>query len=186
MMSLKSIETKKKSELPELRAAVVEDAEAVAQLVNSAYRGESSRLGWTTEADLLGGQRTDPGKILEMIAAPGSVLLVGGLEGIQVCVYLSQKSESRAYLGMLTVQPTLQDRGWGAQLLAQAEEWARKNWQTQTMEMTVITKRNELIEWYVRRGYSRTDRNEAFPYGDSRFGEPRVDDLEFIVLEKAL
>ena len=185
-MSLKSNETKKKSELPELRVALAEDAEAITQLVNSAYRGESSRVGWTTEADLLGGQRTDPGKIREMMAEPGSVVLVGGLEGIQVCVSLSQKPQKRAYLGMLTVQPALQDRGWGGQLLARAEEWARKNWQTKIMEMTVITKRTELIEWYLRRGYSRTDRSEAFPYGDSRFGEPRVDDLEFIVLEKAL
>ncbi len=185
-MSLKSNETKKRSELPVLRVALIEDAEAITRLVNSAYRGESSKAGWTTEADLLGGQRTDSEKIHEMMGEPGSVLLVGGLDGIQFCVSLIRKPEKRTYLGMLTVLPTLQDRGWGAQLLARAEEWARENWQTKIMEMTVITKRTELIEWYLRRGYSRTDRSEAFPYGDSRFGEPRVNDLEFIVLEKVL
>src|SRR4051794_13241714 len=41
------------------REAGPADLGAIVALVESAYRGESSRAGWTTEADLLDGQRTD-------------------------------------------------------------------------------------------------------------------------------
>ena len=40
-----------------MRVASAADAPALVDLINSAYRGESSKAGWTTEADLLGGQR---------------------------------------------------------------------------------------------------------------------------------
>ena len=52
--------------------------------------------------------------------------------------------------------------------------------------MTVIAQRAELIAWYERRGYARTGEARPFPYGDPRFGEPRRDDLSFLVLEKPL
>ena len=56
-----------------MRAATAADAPALVDLINSAYRGEGSKAGWTTEADLLGGQRVDLDGVIEMIAKPGSV-----------------------------------------------------------------------------------------------------------------
>lgn len=166
------------------RKARREDAAALVALVNSAYRGEVSRAGWTTEADLLDGQRTDEGKVLEMIEHPQDVVLLGLRDGvIEACVYL-QRRPDRAYLGMLTVRPDQQNSGWGRRLLDQSEEWVREVWKLSLIEMTVITRRTELIRWYERRGYQQTNKRLPFPYGDERFGIPKVSDLEFVILEK--
>jgi ribosomal protein S18 acetylase RimI-like enzyme len=169
-----------------IQTAELRDAPALADLVNSAYRGDSSRQGWTTEADFLGGQRTDAEKVSEMILSPEAVILMGLREGrLEACVYL-QKKGRRAYLGMLTVRPELQNAGWGKRLLKQSEAWVRAHWQSDHIEMTVITIRTELIAWYERHGYKKTGRTQPFPYNDERFGIPKVPDLKFIVLEKTI
>ena len=101
--------------------AGADDVPAIVRLVNGAYRGDSSRRGWTTEADLLGGQRTDAEKIGEMIAAPGSaVLLLHEPTEPCACVHVARQSDEVCYLGMLTVRPDLQGGGVGRQLLAAA------------------------------------------------------------------
>jgi N-acetylglutamate synthase-like GNAT family acetyltransferase len=168
------------------RAATLGDAPALAALINSAYRGESSKAGWSTEADLLGGQRTDVDWIADMIRSPGNVILVHEEAGVLVgCVHLERTGEE-CYLGLLTVLPTLQARGVGRQLIAAAEAWAVEHWGSRSMHMTVITLREELLAWYQRRGYQRTGKRKPFPYGDERFGLPRRPDLEFEVLKKSL
>jgi ribosomal protein S18 acetylase RimI-like enzyme len=171
---------------PGWRIAQSADVPALHALVNSAYRGDSSRQGWTTEADLLGGQRTDAEGLREVIAAEGSVVLLleeGGV--LLACVNLRRREDS-AYLGMLTVKPDLQARGTGRKMLEIAEAFVRREWKSARIEMTVIRQRDELIAWYERRGYRRTGHFEPFPYGDARFGLPKRPDLEFEVLEKRL
>lgn len=169
---------------PCITVAGIADAGELARLVNSAYRGDSSKKGWTTEADLLGGQRTNEAGIREMIAEPDSVILkYTSEEGLlQGCVYLKKKTD-KLYLGMLTVSPELQTKGIGKQLLAAAESMA-KNHSCNTIEMTVISVRKELIAWYVRHGYAATGETAPFPT-DPKFGLPKQS-LEFIVLEKQL
>jgi len=168
------------------RVATAADAPAVAALVNSAYRGESSKAGWTTEADLLGGQRVDGARLVEMIMTPDNVILLFEADGALLgCVHLERTGED-CYLGMLTVKPTSQGGGLGRQLLEAAERWAIEHWFSRIMHMTVITQRAELIAWYERRGYRRTGERKPFPYGDERFGLPRRDDLVFDVLRKQL
>ena len=154
------------------------------QLVNSAYRGESSRAGWTTEADLLDGIRTDEDSLLAMIENPHATVLVckdeaGSLAG---CVYLEQLGRS-LYLGMLTVSPLLQAKGIGKQLLYTAEDFAHSKGCT-TIQMTVISLRAELIAWYERHGYHQTGEREPFPT-EERFGIPKQR-LEFVVMKKAV
>ena len=139
------------------------DLVAISQLVNSAYRGDPSRLGWTTEADLLGGQRTDPHTLEESLRDPDAVVLFLRERGeIVACVYLKRRGET-AYLGMLTVRPPLQSAGLGKRLLALAEDWVIENWHSRKIEMQVISKRLELIAWYERRGYALTGAREPFP-----------------------
>jgi ribosomal protein S18 acetylase RimI-like enzyme len=136
--------------------ATLTDVPELVLLINSSYRGESSKKGWTTEANLIGGQRIDNEGLTEQMADPNAVILKNtNNEGkITGCVYL-QKRVDKLYLGMLTVSPTLQANGLGRQLLQAAEEYARSiNYHTITM--TVITTRTELLEWYERRGYSKT------------------------------
>jgi ribosomal protein S18 acetylase RimI-like enzyme len=167
-----------------LRPATIADAPAVVALVNSAYRGESSRAGWTTEADLLDGQRVDVEGLTSTIATAGNIVLVcKDDEGLVGCVHLRQDIDT-CHLGMLTIRPAAQGAGLGRQLLAAAERWAIDRWSSRAIEMTVIAQRATLIAWYERRGYRRTGERRPFPYGDPRFGLPRRDDLVFEVLRK--
>jgi GNAT superfamily N-acetyltransferase len=171
----------------QFRLAVAADVDAVVALVESAYRGESSRAGWTTEADLLEGQRTDPAAVLEGISASDREVLLAESEGeLLACCEVQQRAAATAYFGMFAVVPTLQGGGVGGRVLAEAERQARETWRAEQMEMTVIAQRTELIEWYERRGYVRTGERRPFPHGDERFGLPQRDDLEFVVLAKSL
>ena len=126
------------------RKADVNDIHKRTELVNSAYRGEGSIVGWTTEADLLGGQRTDPDKIAEMISASDSQIELAIEKGeLQGCIYI-KKEDEYVYFGMLTVRPNLQNKGAGKLLLSRLEDLTRE-WGYQKIRMTVISQREELI-----------------------------------------
>jgi GNAT superfamily N-acetyltransferase len=169
------------------RRAVAEDAEALVPFVNGGYRGESSKKGWTTEADILGGQRTDPEKMREMIGGKEArVELAHAEDGTLIgCVYLKNEPDGSCYLGMLTVDPARQAGGIGKIIMAHSDALARA-WGCRRMRMTVISVRRELIEFYERRGYVRTGAAEPFPENDPTFGLPKVAGLIFVELSKAL
>jgi ribosomal protein S18 acetylase RimI-like enzyme len=168
------------------RAATPTDAEAIVALVESAYRGESSRAGWTTEADFLDGRRTGTDDVLAQIARPQSVVLLAEQAGrLLACAHVAVE-DGTGYFGMFSVAPGLQGGGIGKQVLAEAERIAREQFGQSTMRMTVIDIRDELIAFYERRGYRRTGIFKPFPYGDARFGLPKRDDLRFELLEKPL
>jgi GNAT superfamily N-acetyltransferase len=155
--------------------------------VNSAYRGEVSRAGWTTEADFLEGQRVDPEALREIILTPQNIILCLALDQkILACTHLCPRGDDGVLLGMLSVTPELQNQGIGASLIAKAEEIAISHFQARKMVMKVLSLRPELIAYYERKNYLRKDEREAFPYGNERFGMPKRDDLEFIKLEKTL
>jgi GNAT superfamily N-acetyltransferase len=168
------------------RTATTEDVAAVVALVESAYRGDTARQGWTTEADLIGGQRTDAAAVADALAQPDIAILLGELDGaIVACAQLTRRADAVEF-GMFAVQPTAQRGGLGGALLAEAEDLARSRWASSRMEMLVISRRDELIEWYGRRGYQPTGATRPFPYGNPRYGLPVRDDLEFVVLAKLL
>ncbi|MFC5801790.1 GNAT family N-acetyltransferase [Streptomyces formicae] len=168
------------------RDATEADVPALVELIESAYRGDSSRAGWTTEADLLAGQRTDPDGVRQVISASaGRLVVVERDEELTACCQLEHRGDA-AYFGMFAVRPGLQGGGVGRQVLAEAERIARESWGVREMHMTVITQREELIAWYERRGYRRTGTMTPFPYGDERFGIPQRDDLRFELLVKDL
>lgn len=170
----------------QFRAATVEDIPAIVALVTSAYRGDASRAGWTTEADLLDGQRIDPEGVLADIKRPASRVLLAEKDGqLLACAHI-EKQEDAGYFGMFAVRPGQQGSGIGKRVLAEAERIAREEWQCLTMRMTVIDVRDELIAWYERRGYRRTGEYRPFPYGDERFGIPLRDDLRFEWLTRPL
>jgi GNAT superfamily N-acetyltransferase len=168
------------------RPATLSDSDAILDLVTSAYRGDDSRAGWTTEADLLEGPRIDAPLLADDIVNPSGVVLVG-LDGgiLEACCTLVRRSDSVGYFGMFAVSPQRQGGGLGKQVLAEAERLAR-DWGLEELEMSVLEPRTELIEFYERRGYARTGGFVAFPYGDPRFGEPQRDDLRMVVLRKRL
>lgn len=167
-----------------IEKAIPHDASQLSELVNSAYRGDYSRQGWTTEADLLDGTRTDAAALGEVIARPGTVILKY-VEGDRIlgCVELAIEGKY-LYLGMLTVEPNLQGKGIGKLLLQAAEEFATQH-RCPKIYMTVITVRSELIQWYKRHGYVDSGKRKPFAFGDPRFGQPRQP-LEFMILEKKM
>ena len=169
-----------------IRAATVDDVRRIVALVESAYRGDSSRGGWTTEADLLDGRRTDEADVTAAVTDADTRMIVAERGADLVGCCLVQHRGTHAYFGMFAVSPKSQGGGLGKQLLAVAERVAREEFGMPAMHMTVIRQRADLIDWYVRRGYTRTGEMKPFPYGDERFGKPRRDDLEFQVLVKDL
>ncbi|KAM0549901.1 hypothetical protein ACHAPJ_009148 [Fusarium lateritium] len=188
------------------RPATPADVTPLLSLILSAYRGESSRAGWTTEAHLLDDERISAETLHSKITDPEGVILLAftstppstgtstpeyevDIESdprLVACCEVHQKSDDRAYFGLFAVSPKLQAGGIGRQVLQRAEEYAKKQWGTKVMTMHVIWMRTELIDWYIRRGYSRTGEKSPFPYDELVNGKALSDDLYFEHLEKVL
>jgi len=165
--------------------ATIEDAPQLVKLINSAYRGDEARKGWTHESDLISGTiRIDETSIKGIIKKPNAVILkcTDRENAIVGCVYLDQQ-DTQLYLGMLTVSPDIQAMGIGKRLLKAADDYALQHG-AKRIVMTVIDVRKELIDWYSRNGYTDTGERQPFPT-DGRFGMPKVP-LEFVVLKKEL
>jgi ribosomal protein S18 acetylase RimI-like enzyme len=168
------------------RRATKADALAVVALIESAYRGEASRAGWTTEADLLDGQRTDVEAVIALLGdSRHRILVVDDNDGLLGTMLLTDEGDG-GYIGMLAVRPVTQGRGVGRALLAEGERQCRQELGHNQVRMTVLIQRRELIAWYERQGYRRTGERVPFPYADPRSGIPRRQDLEFEVLRKTL
>jgi ribosomal protein S18 acetylase RimI-like enzyme len=164
--------------------ATVEDVFILNKLINSAYRGEYSKKGWTTEANLLEGKRTTAHELLEIIDHPKKTILKYS-ENNQIigCILLTEK-EDELYLGMLTVSPELQNSGIGKKLLYQAEVLAVEMG-IMKIVLTVISVRTELLSWYNRHGYQDTGAREPFPINEV-FSPTTSSALELILLEKRI
>jgi ribosomal protein S18 acetylase RimI-like enzyme len=162
--------------------ANVTDVPELYILINSAYRGETSKKGWTTEANLLDGLRIDEATLICYFEDPNIIILKNTNQAGEITgsVYLEVR-KPKLYVGMFSVSPLLQNNGIGRDLLLAAETYA-KQLNCHTLTMTVISTRHELISWYERRGFKAT--GEILPFHhDKKFGEPKQP-IELIVLEK--
>ncbi len=163
------------------------EVDAIVALVESAYRGQASRAGWTTEADLLDGQRTDGDAVQAIVASPDSRLLLAEEDSRLVgCCQLERRPDRVAYFGMFSVRPGQQGHGRGRAIMVEAERVSRRDWGATRMSMTVIRQHADLVAWYERLGFHLTGETQPFPYGDERYGIPKRPDLEFVVLSKRL
>lgn len=164
------------------------DIPQAVRFVNAAYRGDSSKAGWTTEESFLGGQRTDPDMLRALCTLPGNQIWLAREEvfGALVGLFHLEKGPEKTFLGMLTVAPESQDAGIGKQLIRKAEELARSQWGLRELHMTVISLRRELIAYYERRGYLPTGETKDFPMNDPRYGIPKRNDFHLMVLKKSL
>jgi GNAT superfamily N-acetyltransferase len=168
------------------RAAEAGDIPAVTALINSAYRGESSAVGWTTEANILQGQRIDEAGLARVMAEPETtILLCFQGESLTGSVQLQKYAEGVGYLGMFVIRPGLQGRGLGRRFMQEAESAARRLWGVTRMTMTVINLRSELIAYYERCGYVLTGERLPFPFEDG-LSTALVDGIELAVMEKEL
>ncbi|KAL2127100.1 hypothetical protein VTI74DRAFT_11328 [Chaetomium olivicolor] len=165
------------------RVAAPEDAPRIYRLVQSAYRGEESKQGWTTETDMLSGDRIDVAGIIAKINDPDSVILLatdsdtfdGELVG---CCEVTRRSAQLAYFGLFAVSPRRQGGGIGKQVLAYAEDYSRQIWGMRRLELTVIWARTELVQWYIRRGYRKT--------GETRFPYRELEKIKGVALREDL
>jgi ribosomal protein S18 acetylase RimI-like enzyme len=164
--------------------AILNDVPELNFLVNSAYRGETSKQGWTTEANLLDGLRIDEETLAGYFESYKIIILKNTNEAGKItgCVYLEVK-QPKLYVGMFSVSPLLQGKGVGRNLLIAAEEYA-KQLNCNILTMTVISTRQELIEWYERRGFKATGEIQPFHH-DVKYGIPRQP-IELIVMEKSI
>jgi ribosomal protein S18 acetylase RimI-like enzyme len=165
--------------------ATVADIPAIKDLLNNAYRGEESKKGWTTEADLITGDtRADEAMLQKVIERSGSVFLIYKDEQQNVigCVNLQEHGD-KLYLGMFSVSPQLQGGGIGKKLLQAAEEYAR-HLLKKAIYMSVISLRTELVSWYIRHGY--VDTGERKPFIEDGLTGKHLKPLEFMMLEKPM
>jgi len=176
---------KNKNEIS-FRIAESTDIAEIVSLVESAYRGDSSRQGWTTEAAFIEGQRTDGREVTELMNKPDSIFMLCFDSGSLLGSVQIEKQQDNAYLGMFAVNPEKQGGGIGSMLLDQVESYAKHEWGCELMQITVITIRHELINWYLRNGYKSTGVTKKFPYEEPRFGQPKRDDLMLEVYEKLI
>lgn len=169
--------------------AELSDAQAIASLINSAYRGESSRAGWTTEADILDGMRTTTQEVAGLIQRDDAFVLVGVLNDQIIATICCERQDAYgkniAHLGMIAVKPTLQNKGYGTTMLQAAEAMTMREWRVVGFHMAVITLREELIAFYERLGYSRSGEFKNFPE-NSALWQPKVPDLTLEYLVKII
>ena len=165
------------------------DLSAIVEMMNVAFRGTGPVASWNTEADIIDGNRTNEvllrGELAEKPEATLFVWRAKETDSITGCVLLEPTADKTWYLGSLTIDPRLQNSGFGRTLLAAAEQWAFDHG-ANAIRLTVVNVRDTLIAWYERRGYALTGETQPFPYGDRRFGTPRRYDLAFVVLEKSI
>ncbi|RVQ68931.1 GNAT family N-acetyltransferase [Croceicoccus ponticola] len=162
-----------------IEPARVTDLPTLDDMIENCYRGDHARMGWTNEADLVGGKRLADGELLTLFASPDTVIFVARQgEDIVGCVTVTDRPPDTAYIGLLCVDPPFQSAGLGNRLLATAEMLCR-NLGVARARMTVIESRDSLVEWYLRQGYAPTGEREPFPV-------PQPEPLFFTVLEKPL
>lgn len=170
-----------------IRDAEDDDIPGLHRLVESAYRGEASRAGWTTEADLLAGQRTDPEDLASILADPAQAMLIAWRgDELVGCVRIADQGEGTGNFGMLSVSPTLQGGGLGRRLVEAAHAALAERYDARRVRISVFPQRETLIAWYRRLGYVPTGETLPFPYDEPRLGLPLRDDLHFIVMERPL
>lgn len=168
------------------RLATPGDAEMLVSLIRSAYRGEASRAGWTSEAEWVEGDRIDAEQVREIIEGDHSSMLIIADGGETVgCCQIADLGHGTAYLGTFAVKPGVQGRGFGRKLIDHAQRQIAERFAASQLEIVVLVQQQKLIDWYRRLGFVPTGASRAFQ-ADARFARPLRDDLYFVVLAKEL
>ncbi len=164
--------------------AGADDVDSIVEVVNTAYRGELSRQGWTTEADLLDGRRTELNEISRLLHANNAILLCCKTQNQLIGSVCAKYSNKQVNIGMLAVNPLYQNQGIGKQLLQHAEGYAAKKWRVERYVLEVIDCRHTLISFYERRGYTLTSEKREFPVNPTLW-TPKVEGLALLILAKS-
>ena len=161
-----------------LDKARIDQSQAICELLNFAYREAG---GWTSEKNIISGNRTHYKEIETAITSPNSFFfVVNQPKQIASCIHVL-RNEDKAQLGFFAVHPALQGNGLGTYVLCQAETFARTYLSSKKLSMIVVSQRTELIAFYERRGYRKTGKIEKLP---TSIGIPKQANLTIDYLEK--
>jgi len=146
-----------------VRIAQLEDAEKITTVINSAFRG--------VEQFFVEGDRVGFGDVVNFLSV-GKFLLAESEHRLLGSVYIepghpdsnrtSAESQERAYLGLLAVDPSLQQSGLGSMLMEAAEDHCRALG-LKFMDIKVVHLREELFGFYRKRGYVDTGTSDFPP-----------------------
>jgi GNAT superfamily N-acetyltransferase len=145
----------------QVRVAQVGDTEAIASVINSAFR--------RAESFLIDRDRIDLETVRELLQT--GIFLVADKAADNVaddlgvlcgCVYVELRGE-RSYLGLLSVDPLRQKSGLGSKLMNAAEDYCAKAG-SRSMDLQIVNLRQENHAFYRRRGYIETG-TAPFPPG---------------------
>ncbi|KAH7157808.1 acyl-CoA N-acyltransferase [Dactylonectria estremocensis] len=170
----------------QFRIATPDDAAQVQALVEAAFRAEDSRPDWTADMKLGSSFRIGVETILSQITKPDSAILMAtdGNGALVGSVEVSRRDDL-ARVSMLAVDLRRQQGGLGRQVLAHAEDYCLRTWGVHRIGLNALSTREQLISWYMRRGYQKTGKSSPFP--NERLGELELsEDLHFVELEKDL
>ena len=164
--------------------ATLDDVPRLSALIELAYRGSQAATGWTNETDILEGPRSSPSEVEQLIRDPDSRFVLALDHDELIGSALLKRHGDGAYFGMFAIDPRLQQRGLGKAVMVHCEAAARELWNAKFLELAVISLRDELIDWYQRRGFRRTGERHPFPF-DTATGALRTD-FDLVVLQKPL
>lgn len=166
------------------RKALKNDISQLIPLINSAYRSTSNNA-WTGEAHLLEGKRVDQEILENAFDEKNSIFFIVENKNTIIATIQAKLENNSIHIGLFAVNTDFQGKNLGKRLLEFTENEANKIWKTDSFTMEVISSRDELIEYYERRGYKRTSRFIEFPKSElwtNKTGE----ELKLLVLEKLI
>ncbi|WP_240007321.1 GNAT family N-acetyltransferase [Pseudaquidulcibacter saccharophilus] len=170
-----------------IREANANDIARIEYLVETTYRGEDSKKGWTTEFNLLAGTRLQKGEIAAALADKANQFFVAERDNIVVGVICVNKNGDWIEFGKFSVDPEMQGLGIGKMLIAKVEDFVRNIWGADKLKLSVISIRKELVDFYARYGFKDTGQRIDFikihPYVELKDG---VSDFEVIIMEKSV
>src|SRR6266481_1347377 len=126
------------------RSAVLADVEALARLINAAFR---------VEQPFIEGDRINPEGVRAYMKK-GEILLAEDSSGLVGCVYVEVRGD-RGYLGLLGVEPKRQGAGLGRKLMEAAENFFSEAG-CRAIELRIVSARTPLPAFYRYLGYVET------------------------------
>jgi GNAT superfamily N-acetyltransferase len=136
----------------EIRIAGSADAEQITALINAAFR--------IAEGFFIDSPRITLGEVHDYLTT-GAFLVAPDESGLSGCVYVEPRGE-RAYLGLLSVDPSRQQSGLGSRLMIAAEDYCRSRG-ARFMDILIVNLRTDLPAFYEHRGYVE---NGTTPFPD--------------------
>ncbi|CEJ55068.1 hypothetical protein PMG11_01345 [Penicillium brasilianum] len=168
------------------RTATQDDILDLKQLIESAFRAEDCREGWVGNSQLAAQFSIEAKNIASIIDNPESLFLMAGdTSGTLLgTIGVSKRGPDSARLFMLAVDPDCHRGGLGKRILTYAEGYCQREWGSKVLGLDALSNRENLISWYMRRGFRKT--GETTPFPREEFKDLDLpDDLHFVEFQKA-